>query len=136
VHLKGVHSVNKKLAGGTIKTFHYHRATRIRLDGVPGSPEFIASFAAAEKLISDRHHGTFNALVRHYSTSIEFENLAESTKKEYRRLLTAAESEFGTMPIAALNDPAVRQEFLGWREKVARNSGRREADCRNTLMLS
>jgi len=130
VHLKGVHSVDKKLADGTIKTFHYHRATRTPLTGLPGSPEFIASFAAAEKVVSDSHHGTFNALVYDYTTSIDFQNLAESTKKEYRRLLTTAEAEFGTMPIGLLNDPRVRQDFTDWRDKVAIKSGKREADIR------
>jgi hypothetical protein len=45
-------------------------------------------------------------------------------------MLTAAEAEFGDMPIAALDDPRVRKDFLDWREKVARKSGEREADNR------
>src|SRR5262249_34202974 len=87
-----------------------------------------------EKKVSDRHSGTFNALVRAYLTSIEFENLAEPTQKEYKRLLTAAEAEFGDLPIAALNEPEVRQEFLDWHEKVARTSGPRAGDyCLQTI---
>jgi integrase len=102
----------------------------MRLNGDPGSPEFIADFAAAEKLIRNRLAGTFNGLVRSYTLSIEFtEKLAVSTQAEYKRLLTAAESEFGHMPLAALDDPRVRN-FLDWREKVARASGKREADNR------
>jgi integrase len=70
-------------------------------------------------------------LVREYTLSIEFEEkLAASTQTEYRRLLTAAEAEFGFMPLAALDDPRVRKDFLDWREKVARKSGDREADNR------
>src|SRR5262249_835477 len=53
-----------------------------------------------------------------------------STKIEYRRMLTKAEAEFGDMPIAALEDPQVRRDFMDWREKVARASGEREADNR------
>ena len=34
------------------------------------------------------------------------------------------------MPLAALDDPRVRKDFLDWREKVARASGDREADNR------
>jgi integrase len=34
------------------------------------------------------------------------------------------------MPIAALDDPRVRRDFLDWREKIARASGQREADNR------
>ena len=45
-------------------------------------------------------------------------------------MLTAAEAEFGNMPLAALDDPRVRKDFLDWREKVARPSGEREADNR------
>ena len=45
-------------------------------------------------------------------------------------MLTAAEAEFGNMPLAALDDPRVRKDFLDWREKVARLSGEREADNR------
>ena len=45
-------------------------------------------------------------------------------------MLTKAEAEFGDMPIAALDDPRVRREFMDWREKVARASGEREADNR------
>ena len=45
-------------------------------------------------------------------------------------MLTTAETEFGDMPIAALDDPRVRKDFLDWREKIARKSGEREADNR------
>ena len=131
IRLRGINTVRKKLADGTIKIFRYHRATGTRLHGEPGSPEFIASYSDAEKIISNRIGGTFNALIRDYTLSIEFQqNLADSTKKEYRRMLTATEAEFGDMPIAALNEPGVRQEFLNWRENVARSSGKREADYR------
>jgi integrase len=72
-----------------------------------------------------------NALIRGYTLSIEFQqNLALSTQSEYRRMLTAAESQFGDMPIAALDDPRLRKDFLDWREMVARSSGKREADHR------
>src|SRR5262245_42528900 len=111
--------------------YWYHRATGRRLHGKPGSPEFIADYAAAEKLIRERLAGTFNGLVRGYTLSVEFtEKLAPSTQAEYKRMLTAAEAEFSNMPLAALDDPRVRKDLLEWREKVARVSGRREADNR------
>jgi integrase len=81
--------------------------------------------------LRDRHAGTFNSLIRSYTTSIEFEQkLAPSTQGEYKRMLTKAEGEFGAMPIAALDDPRVRKDVLDWREKLARTSGQREADNR------
>jgi integrase len=131
VDIKGWFTTYKTLKTGERREYHYHRATLRRLSGKPASSEFIAAYAAAEKLIRDRLAGTFNGLVRTYTLSVEFEEkLAPSTQLEYRRLLTAAASEFGNMPLAALDDPGVRKDFLDWREKVARTSGEREADNR------
>jgi len=130
-NLKGIFPTYKTLKDGMRRTYWYHRETGERLRGEPGSPEFIADLAAAEKLVRDQLAGTFNNLVRMFTLSIEFdERLAFSTKAEYRRMLTKAESEFGDMPLAALNDARVRRDFMDWREKVARVSGEREADNR------
>jgi hypothetical protein len=132
VRLEGINKVRKRLANGEVKTYFYHRATGLRLEGEPGSAEFIACYGDAEKGMRDRHaSGTLNALIRGYTLSVEFQQkLAASTQTEYRRMLKAAEVEFGDMPIAALDDPRVRKEFLDWREIVARKSGEREADNR------
>jgi integrase len=129
--IEGVFPTYKHLKDGTRRTYWYHRATGKRLHGEPGSAEFIADYAAAEKLIRDRHVGTLNSLIRSYTTSIELEQkLASSTQGEYKRMLTKAEGEFGNMPIAALDDPRVRKDLLDWREQIARASGQREADNR------
>jgi integrase len=132
VRLEGINTVRKRLSGGQVRIYYYHRATGLRLEGQPGSAEFIASYGAAEKSMRERHAGeSFHALVRGYTLSVEFQQkLAVSTQTEYRRMLTSAEAEFGGMPIAALDDPRVRKEFLDWRETVARRSGEREADNR------
>ena len=131
VNIKGVFPTYKMLKDGTRRTYWFHRATGNRLHGEPGSPEFIADLAAAEKLMRDRLAGTFNQLIRMFTLSAEFDTtLAASTKVEYRRMLTKAEGEFGDMPIAALDDPRVRRDFTEWREKIARISGEREADNR------
>src|SRR5258708_8931590 len=64
VNLKGWFTTYKNLKSGERAEYHYHRATGMRLNGKPGSPEFIADYAAAEKLIRDRLPRTFNCLVR------------------------------------------------------------------------
>jgi integrase len=51
-------------------------------------------------------------------------------------MLTKAESEFGDMVIGALEDWRVRKDFLDWRERVARQSGFREADYRLSAISS
>ncbi len=63
-NIKGVFPTYKVLKDGTRRTYWYHRETGERLRGDPGSSEFIADLAAAEKLIPDRLAGTFNNLVR------------------------------------------------------------------------
>jgi integrase len=69
--------------------------------------------------------------VRDFTSSIEFSGkLAATTQKEYKRMLTKAEHQFGDMPLAALDDPRVKRDFLDWREAVARDGGNREADNR------
>jgi integrase len=129
--LEGVFPTYKTLKDGSRRTYWYHRATGQRLHGNPGSQEFIADYARAEKLIRDRHAGTVNSMIRGYTTSVEFEEkLAPSTQAEYKRMLTKAEGEFGNMSIAVLEDPRVKRDFLEWREKIARTSGNREADNR------
>lgn len=118
--IKGVNTVRKVLADGSVRRYYYHRATGKALPGKPGEPEFIPALAEAEREYSQRHRGTFNQLSHIYTVSPEFEALAESTRKEYGRMLRKAEDMFGTMPIAALDDPKVRQDFMDWRNKVVR----------------
>jgi integrase len=132
-NFKGVFGTYKTLKDGTRKSYWYHRATGRPLRGEPGSSDFILDFAAAEQSVRDRlaHGGTLNGLIREYTLSEEFQrNLAPSTQSEYRRMLTKAETKFDNMPIKALEDWRVKQDFFDWREKVAKDSGPREADNR------
>ncbi|MGB5903076.1 MAG: tyrosine-type recombinase/integrase [Xanthobacteraceae bacterium] len=132
--LQGINTVRKRLADGTVRLYYYHRATGIALSGKPGSPEFLRDYGAAEKTMLDRHAGTLNGLVRDYTQSPEFGHLRDSTQREYRRMLTKVELKFGNMPLAALEDPRVRQDFMAWRGVVAKASGDREADNRLSVV--
>jgi integrase len=140
VKLSGVHCITKKLANGTTKLFYYHRATRIRLDGEPGTAEFLQSFANAEKKVAGgKHQGTLVQLIREYTSSIEFNKLAKTSQLDYKRLLTAVEGKFGSLPIAALNDPEILHEFLKWRLACVAINGEKQADyrlCVISAMLS
>ena len=81
--IEGVFPTYKTLKDGSRRQYWYHRATGRRLKGEPGSAEFISDYAAAEKLIRDRHAGTLNTLIRFYTLSVEFEEkLAPSTQAE------------------------------------------------------
>jgi integrase len=132
--LKGINTVKKRLSDSSIATYFYHRATGRPLPGEPGSASFLSEYAAAEKILVERHAGTFNGLIRDYTLSPEFAKRADSTQKEYRRMLIKAEAQFGDMSLAALEDPSVRHDFMSWRATVARNSGEREADNRLSVI--
>ena len=132
----GIFATYKRLKDGSKRTYWYHRATGARLAGVPGEREFIVSYAEAERTLKARHSGdTFNGLVREFTASPEFETkLSAGTQREYKRMLAKAEPEFGDLPREALNDPGVRRDLLGWRARVARSSGEREADNRLSVI--
>lgn len=132
--IKGINTTTKRLSDGSLRVYRYHRATGEPLPGKPGSPEFIQAYAAAEKALQDRNSGTFAGLVRAFTLSPEFERRAPSTRKEYLRMLAKAEAKFAKMPLAALEDPRVRQDFMVWRAEVARASGEREADNRLSVI--
>lgn len=134
VELKGINTVRKRLADGTIRVYYYHRATGIRLTGEHGTLEFIQSYLAAEKSMQTRLDGTLNGLIRDYTASPEFGKRRESTQREYKRMLTKVEQKFGAMPISLLDDPRIRRDFMEWRAKVAKESGEREADNRLSVV--
>jgi integrase len=133
VKLKGVNKVRRKLANGSVRVHYYHRATGLPLRGKPGSVEFIASYAEAERQARERPSKTVQDLIGRYLASANFTKLRPATQTEYRRLLRAVTAEFGDMPVRALNDPRARGDFLEWRDRVAATGKLREAENRLTV---
>lgn len=133
-NLKGINTVRKRQKDGTVRIHYYHRATKRPLRGAPGSPEFLNDYTMAEQSQIESRKGTLGGLIREFILSPEFSKRAESTQKEYRRMLGKVEVKFGTMPLAVLEDPRVRGDFLDWQEEVAKESGAREADNRLTVL--
>lgn len=116
VRLKGVHVV---LSKG--RTYHYAWRGGPRLPGTPGSPEFIDAYAKAhrERKVPSAPGKTMKALVVAFKASPEFEGLGDHTKRAYRTYLDMIEGEFGDMPLAAVDDPDVAEEFYSWRDDMA-----------------
>jgi integrase len=127
--MRGVNTVHKRLADGTRATYYYHRATGRRLAGKPNSPEFLVSFADAERLSTQRDGGTLAGLIREFDGSVEFARKAESTRREYRRMFRSIEDEFGDVPLTVLEDPRFAGDLLAWHDKLAFRTPR-EADNR------
>jgi integrase len=129
IKLKGINKVTKRLADGRKVTYYYAWKGGPRLDGKPGTPEFVASYNSAistkVKPSCERLSWVFDA----YENSSDFKNLAERTRKDYRKHLRAISAEYGDFPVAALSDRRTRGEFLAWRDRLA-SSSRRGADYR------
>lgn len=131
--LKGINKITRRLASGELATYYYHRLTGARLSGQPGTPEFLASIAAAEEKNRNRTSGTLAGLIREFESTNKWRKLADSTRKEYRRILTFWESEYGTCPHVALEDKAFRRDILKWHDAYSKDNAR-EADNRVTIL--
>jgi integrase len=127
VRLKGIKIVRRRRVDGSEVVYRYHRATGVLLRGEPGTLQFLDSYAAAQRTVTVRVGRTLAALIRRFEDSTTFDDLAESTKAEYRRKFKIIDREWGTCPIAALEDREFRKDVLEWRDKIALR-GRREAD--------
>ncbi|MBB4286207.1 tyrosine-type recombinase/integrase [Roseospira goensis] len=70
------------------RTYYYHRPTRTRLPGEPGSAEFMAAYAAAEgQMAPPPTPGTLGSLIEAYRASPEYAALAVETRRDYARVL-------------------------------------------------
>ena len=127
VTLKGVHAVKTTLASGEKVTYFYawrggprivDAATKKPLTD-PDSPAFRQAYDALKRPAPAPDRKTLQTLVGYYRGATEFTTLADSTRKDYGRVLKLIEDRFGTMPIALLSDPRARGKFKEWRDSMA-----------------
>lgn len=128
MRLKGINRVRKRLADGREVTYYYAWKGGPRLQGEPGSPEFIASYNEAVAARRRPPAGVLLSVLRAYEESADFRQLADTTRRGYIAHLKRIEREFGDFPLRALADRRARGEFLAWRDRVAATAGRRQAD--------
>jgi len=114
VELKGVHKVR---GGGRV--YYYAWRGGPRLEGEPGSADFLRQFQEAHRARKQVVDGTFRAILVAYRASPDFARLGDHTKRAYRPHLDALEARFATLPAAALDDPRVRRHFIDWRDTMA-----------------
>lgn len=129
VRLKGLNPVKKRLADGRQVTYYYAWKGGPRLEGSPGSAEFIASYNAAVATKRVKGKGTVAEILDAFESSADFQNLAVRSQTDYKKHLRAIAAEFGDFPLSAMTDRRTRGEFLAWRDRLAVSS-RRNADYR------
>lgn len=128
VRLRGINCTRKRLADGSLKLYHYAWKGGPPLKGEPGTPEFIASYNEAIARKATPPTGVLLSIIQGYQASEDFRRLAESTRRDYVALIKRIEAKFGDLPLSALSDRRIRGIFMDWRDALADNSGRRQAD--------
>jgi integrase len=123
--LKGIDTAVKRLADGSTRSYYYAWRGGPRLNGEPGSAEFVASYnEAVTKLPRQRNGKTVEGIVDSYLDSQDFATKRDRTRADYRKIAQKIVADFGDMPIKALGDKRVRGEFLEWRDGLAKRSPR------------
>lgn len=105
----GINTVRKRLAGGGVRVYYYHRATGIRLPEDPASPEFaeaLRDLAAAESAAGPIP-GSFAALIEAFLDSPEFRSKSGQTRRDYRRYLDIIRASWGHHPVRRVSREAV-----------------------------
>lgn len=127
VRLKHVHKVAKKQADGTVRYHYYHRLTRQRIEGEPGTLEFMASLEVASKRAKAERE-LFVDLVAEYFGSQEFEGLGDRTRRDYRKFRKHIEDEWHDLPLVVLGDKLIRRDLKKWHTRLVQALGARQAD--------
>ncbi|KPP87582.1 tyrosine-type recombinase/integrase [Erythrobacter sp. HL-111] len=120
--LSGLHVVKKRLASGIIRWNVYawrggpciHRQDGARPIITPDL--FAQAIAAREEASGGAPSDTFKAVIVAYRASPEFERLADSTQRDYNRILDRIDEQFGAAPIAAFEDRRMRRDIIEWRD--------------------
>jgi integrase len=112
----------KGIATATAKGRTYYYAWRggPRLRGVPGSPEFQASYNEAIESRRTPEPGRFKSLVVLYRASSEYKKLAESTRKNWSPWLDRIATYFGELRTVQFDRPEkIRPIIRRWRNQWA-----------------
>ena len=127
IRLKHIKSVRARLADGAIKVFRYHRLTGRKIEGEPGTSEFLRSYEAASRSAPRVRADTLAGLLARYKCSSEFSELAPRTREDYDAHLSAIERDWGGMPLQVFDDKRIRQDIKDRRDLLAGRS-KRQAD--------
>jgi integrase len=125
--LPGVASATKRLADGTRRKYFYawRGGPLLKADDgralQPHEPEFFVAYTAAHAERKKPPAGNLFALIAAFKGSTEYTSLADKTRKDYLRYLKMIENEFGTMPLAVVQDRRARGKFKEFRDGLALN---------------
>lgn len=118
VELKGIHTVKLK-RNGKFLVYYYAWRGGPRLDGLPGTNEFMASYNEAIAGRSAVDDTKFQSVINHYKKT-EFMKLAESTRRVWSPWIDKISDEFGKLRTAAFShQEKIRPSIRRWRNQFA-----------------
>src|SRR5262249_1831399 len=93
-----------------------------RLQGEPGTPEFLPSYNAAVATKVPPVPGTLRSMLTAYQGSSDFTSARDRIRETYVWHIARIERKFADFPLVALADPRTRGIFLAWRDDLATKS--------------
>jgi hypothetical protein len=108
IRLKYVQAFVDRKTGAVFRYFRRPGFPRVRLPGLPGSPEFNRAYedalagAPAEIGVKRTKPGTVNAAIAGYYQSLEWRSLSAGTQAHRRSILERFRAAHGDKPIALL----------------------------------
>jgi integrase len=115
VELRGIAKVTAKG-----RAYYYAWRGGPRLRGVPGSPEFHASYNEAIDSRRTPEPGRFKSLVTLYKASSDYKKLADTTRKNWAPWLDRIADYFGELRVAQFERPEkIRPVIRRWRNQWA-----------------
>ncbi|MBP1841982.1 integrase [Rhizobium petrolearium] len=118
VELKGIHTV-KIRKNGRIFVYYYAWRGGPRLEGVPGTAEFMASYNEAIEIRHAVDDTKLQSVINHYKKT-EFPKLSDSTRRVWSPWLDRISAQFGQMRTATFNHhEKIRPSIRRWRNQYA-----------------
>jgi integrase len=115
VDLKGIAKVRSKG-----NNYYYAWRGGPRLQGEPGSPEFMASYNEAIEQRRKPDKNRFRFVIADYKASAEYKKLAESTRVQWGKWLDRIGEHFGELSTAQFDRPEkIRPVIRRWRNQWA-----------------
>ena len=116
-NVKGLHKVISK---GREYWYAWREPGAPRVHGEFGTPEFWQSYEAAVRERRMPEPGRFRSLVTLYKSSAAYQNLAESTRRNWGPCLDHIEDYFGALSIAQFDRPEkIRPIIRQWHNRSA-----------------
>jgi integrase len=115
IDLRGIAKVRAKG-----NTYYYAWRSGPRLQGEPGTPDFIASYQEAYEGLRRPDPNKFRSLVTLYRASADYKKLADSTKATWAPWLDRLADHFGDLRVVQFDRPErIRPLIRQWRNRYA-----------------